>query len=233
MTIEIDCEQGSEAWFAARCGVITASNFEMATSVLKRASGDCKAGDPSGESEKYALTLAIERISGQPYGDTFQTFAMKRGSEQEMWARLAYERKFDVEVEESGITLTDDRLFGYSRDGSVGADGLIEIKCPHDPLKILSIFKTGDTSEYDHQMQGGLWITGRKWIDFVMYVPELKSVGNDLYVKRILRNEAFIEKLESDLWMFASRVKKAEMLLRAPITNQNTAPARQKEEATA
>jgi exodeoxyribonuclease (lambda-induced) len=214
----IECQQGTDEWLAARAGVITASTFADATSKLKRASGDKKPGDPTDTSEKLAIATAIERISGQPYGDTFQTFAMRRGQEQEAFARMRYEARHGVIVEESGLILTDDRLFGCSVDGLIDDHGGFECKTPLDPLKVVNIIKTGDISEYMHQIQGCMWITGRKWWDFVMAVPDLEALnnGNELYVQRVLRDDDFIEQMEQDLWQFAVRVKRYEELLRKP-----------------
>jgi exodeoxyribonuclease (lambda-induced) len=205
--IFINCEQGTPEWHQARAGVITASTFSDALSVLKRKSGDKEVGDFTDASDTLAINTAFERISGEPYGDTFQTYAMKRGSEQEAFARMRYEQTFSVIVEECGIVLTDDRLFGYSTDGFVGTDGMIEVKTPANSLKIMKMIESGDVEEYIHQMQGGLWITGRKYCDFIMYIPPLKGIGNDLYVKRIYRDENFIEDLEMGLLKFNGRVE--------------------------
>jgi hypothetical protein len=218
--IFVKCVQGTEEWFQARAGVITASTFSEALEKLKRASGDKKPGDPTSASDKLAIATAIERISGKPYGDTYQTYAMRRGSEQEAFCRMRYEARSVEFVDEAGVVLTDDRLFGYSTDGFVGDEGMLEIKVPLDPLKVLSIIETGDISEYMHQIQGGMWITGRKWCDFAMGVPDLAALGNgnELYVKRIPRDESFIETLEADLMAFAARVRRYEAILRAPFS---------------
>lgn len=215
--IFIECEQGSEAWHQARAGVITASTFSDALSVLIRKSGDKNPGDPTDKSDGLAYDTAFERISGEPYGDTFQTYAMRRGSEQEAFARMRYESLYNVMVDEAGIILTDDRLFGYSTDGFVGDKGMIEIKTPQNSNKILNIIRTGDVSEYMHQMQGGMWISGREWCDFICYIPPLKGVNNDLYVKRIFRDDDFIEEMEIGLLKFNRRVEDAVKLLRAPM----------------
>ncbi|MCZ3114852.1 YqaJ viral recombinase family protein, partial [Acinetobacter baumannii] len=90
---------------------------------------------------------------------------------------MAYEAATGLLAMESGVVLTDDRLFGYSTDGNVGADGLIEIKCLASAEAIVDMWRTRDMSEYMHQMQGGMWITGRKWCDFVMYCPQLAPIG--------------------------------------------------------
>lgn len=206
--------QGSPEWFQSRVGVITASRFADAVSTLKKASGTKKVGDPTAAAEKYAYDLAIERVSQKHYGDTFETFAMKRGTELESMARMLYESRTGTFVDEAGIVLTDDRLFGYSTDGSINDDGLIEIKCPIDSVKVFNILRTGDVSEYMHQMQGGMWITGRKWCDFVMHCPDLAAVNKDLYIKRIERDDDFIDKMVTDLMAFAAVVSDCETLLK-------------------
>jgi len=212
----IICDQGTEAWYQARAGVITASRFADAISILTRASGDKKAGDPTAAADKYAGDVAIERISGKPYGEPVNAWTLKRGHELEAMARPAYELRTGNIAEEAGIVLSDDGEFGYSTDGLVNptvhgsqivyCEGLIEIKCPVDSVKIRAMLETGDVSEYMHQMQGGMWITGAKWCDFIMYVPDLEAVGNDLFVKRVIRDEKFIEEMSAGLMKFRQRV---------------------------
>lgn len=223
--IFIDCEQGTPEWHQARAGVITASTFGDALSVLQKKSGDKVAGDPTDKSDGLAYDTAFERISGEPYGDTFQTYAMKRGSEQEAFARMRYESLYGVIVDETGIVLTDDRLFGYSTDGFVGEKGMIEVKTPQNSNKILQMIRTGDVSEYIHQIQGGMWISGREWCDFLMYIPPLKGVKNDLYVKRIKRDDNFIDDMVMGLLKFNKRVEDAVKLLSAPMFSLEAAAA--------
>lgn len=211
--ILVECRQGTAEWLAARAGATTASRFGDAISKLTRASGDKKAGDWSGVSDRYAADLAIERISGMPYGEPPKTWLLDRGHELEDRARIAYEVRTGYLCEETGVCLTDDRKFGYSTDG-MPEDGLIEIKCPIDSVKIANMLRTGDVSEYIHQMQGGMWITGRKWCDFIMYVPDLESVGKHLFVKRIHRDDAFIDAMVADLLAFDKRVQEFEALFR-------------------
>jgi len=40
-----------------------------------------------------------------------------------------------------------------------------------------------------------------------MYAPQLESVGKDLFIKRIERDEEFIATMEQQLWDFAKRVQ--------------------------
>lgn len=209
-------DQGSEAWLHARAGVITASRFSDARGKLAKASKNGQVGDPNGDAIKYAWTIAMERIAGKPLDDTFVTWQMKRGTELEPLARAAYEGRMEELVEESGIVFTDDRLFGYSTDGFIGADGMVEIKCPAACDKLGNIWMTpeGAEEEYIDQINGGLWITGRKWCDLIVYCPWLEPVGKDLFIKRIPRNDDAINELEVDLIAFSRLADKFENILR-------------------
>lgn len=211
----IECPQGTPEWHASRAGKITASCFAEAISVCMRKSGARDVGDPTAAAERYAADLAIERVSGMPHGEPPKAWVLERGHQMEAAARMHYEARTGSFVTEAGICVTDDDLFGYSTDGLVDDDGLIEIKSPIDSAKILHILATGDTSEYDHQMQGGMWITGRKWCDFIMYVPDLAAVGKDLYVQRVLRDDGFIDEMVERLAKFDALVAANVAILRA------------------
>lgn len=163
--------------------------------------------------------MAIERVSGQQAPQPYVTLDMRLGTEREPVARALYERKSGLWVSQSGLCLTEDRVFGYSTDGFVEEDGLIEIKCPSSPDTIVALWRTRDLGDYMHQIQGGLWLTGRKWCDFVMYSPALEPVGKDLLVVRVPRDEAFIETMESQLLEFKALCDENERALReAPKT---------------
>jgi len=203
----IECEQGSDEWLQARAGVITASRFRDAIDTLK-------GGGPSAKSISYAAQVAIERISRMPSDEGFTTWQMRRGTNLEPRARMEYEVQSGNLASESGIAITEDGLFGYSTDGLVGDDGLVEIKCPAAPEKILSMWATGDLSEYIHQIQGGMWITGRKWCDFIMYAPQLEPVGKQLYLLRVARDDDFIDTMVEKLLAFRARVDANEQILR-------------------
>jgi len=183
--------------------------------LVRRALLGEETSEPSDTARRYAADLAIERISAAPHGEPIKTWVLERGHEMETKARMIYEARTGAFVTEAGICVSDDGIFGYSTDGLVDDDGLIEIKAPIDSIKILDMLRTGDVSEYEHQMQGGMWITGRKYCDFIMYVPDLASVGKDLFVKRIERDDIFIDKLVQDLATFDGLVKEYEKGLRS------------------
>lgn len=187
---------------------------------VRRALAGERTEEFSDTAKRYAADLSIERVSRQPHGEPFKTWVLERGHTMEEAARRQYEARTGSFVTEAGICLTDDEIFGYSTDGLVDDDGLIEIKAPVDSIKIKAMWLSGDTSEYDHQMQGGMWVTGRKWCDFIMYVPDLAAVGKDLFVKRVYRDDAFVDAMVAQLIEFEKLVSENEALWRegAPVS---------------
>lgn len=206
--IIINCVQGSPEWHQARCGVTTASNFADACQKLKN-------GDYSAKAKQLAFKLAVERISGTLLQeDKFETWEMRRGREEEQNARYAHELKINMMIEQTGIVLTNDRLFGASVDGLIGSHGQSEYKCFVSPTSLMPILLDADISDCEYQIQGQLWVTGRKWCDFCLYCPALNVIGKELTVFRVERNEEFIEKMEQDLLKFNSLVSQYQAKLK-------------------
>lgn len=154
-------EQGSEQWLNARCGLLTASEMKLIlTPTLKTANND--------KTRAHAYELAAQRITRyvEPHyiGDD-----MLRGHEDEVRARLAYAEHYG-DVTECGF-ITDDRwgfTIGYSPDALVGDDGLIECKSRRQKFQVQTIIG-GLPDEHLLQLQTGLLVTGREWIDYVSY----------------------------------------------------------------
>ena len=199
-------EQGSPEWKQARAGKVTASRAKDARDKLK-------SGAASGKQIAYACQVALERVSGQPADATFENWQMREGRVQEPIARAAYERRTGNLVDEVGAFATDDDLFMYSPDGVIDDDGLLEVKSLFSPERIVNIVGNGDTSDFEDQCMFGLWLTGRQWIDLVIWTPAL----NHMVIKRITRDEDAIEALEADLMAFARLVTQYENTLRTAI----------------
>jgi hypothetical protein len=210
MKILTSFEQGSPEWKQARAGKVTASRAKDARDKLK-------SGAPSGKQIAYACQVALERVNGQPADMTFENWQMREGHVQEPIARAAYERLTGNLVDEVGAFATDDDLFLYSPDGLIDDDGLLEVKTLFSPERIMTIVGNGDTSDFEDQCMFGLWLTGRQWIDLVVWVPSLEHMA----VKRITRDEDRIEALESDLMAFARLVTQYETTLRAALAANN------------
>jgi hypothetical protein len=195
--------QGSEVWHKARAGVITASMFATCREKLK--SGPNK-GKPSAAAESYAFRLAVERISGLPLDEGFETWAMRRGHELEPEARTFHEGHAGVIVDIAGFVTTDCGLFGASADGLIGEDGGAEYKCLISPERIKNAILRNDLDEFIDQVQGGMWITGRAWWDFCIYCPALSGVNREFSRWRIRRDDDYIVALEKDLSEFNNLV---------------------------
>ncbi|MVW80208.1 recombinase [Bordetella sp. 02P26C-1] len=171
-------------------------------------------GDFSDEAKNYAFRLAVERIAGQPLDEGYQNWAMRRGHELEPEARMEHEQQTGLLVERAGFVLTDDRLFGASADGLIGEDGGSEYKCFLAPDKLRAFHIDNDPSEVMDQVQGCLWITGRKWWHLGLYCPALEPIGKQLWLRGFQRDDDYIEKMESDLMEFAALVQQYETILR-------------------
>ena len=203
-------EQGSPEWKQARAGKVTASRAKDARDRLK-------SGAASGKQIAYACQVALERVSHQPADATFENWQMREGHVQEPIARAAYERRTGNLVDEVGAFATDDDLFLYSPDGLIDGDGLLEVKTLFSPERIMTIVGNGDVSDFIDQCMFGLWLTGRQWIDLVVWVPALEHLS----VKRIARDDDYIEAMEADLIALAKLVTQYENTLRAAIQSTN------------
>lgn len=199
-------EQGSPEWKQARAGKVTASRAKDARDRLK-------SGAASGKQIAYACQVALERVSHQPADATFENWQMREGHVQEPIARAAYERRTGNLVDEVGAFATDDDLFLYSPDGLIDGDGLLEVKTLFSPERIMTIVGNGDVSDFIDQCMFGLWLTGRQWIDLVVWVPSLEH----LTIKRIDRDEDYIEAMETDLMAFSRLVTQYENTLRTAL----------------
>lgn len=198
--------QGTPEWLEARRGAITGSRFKDARDKLKN-------GSPSKACTLYAMDVARERCGGKAQ-DVYVNAAMRFGTEQEPLARVAYEAATGNLVEEAGFITTDDRLFGVSVDGLVDADGMVEIKTMVSSDTLFTAVVEQDHSAYIDQINGCLWLLGRKWCDLILWAPDLEGIGASLTIRRITRDDNAIEDLERDLMAFATQVRINESKLR-------------------
>lgn len=166
--------QGSEEWLEARRGILTASEMKLIITPanLKPASND--------KERAHVYELAAQRISGfvEPH---YISEDMMRGNDDEVYARALYADKY-APVTEMGFITNDKWGFkiGYSPDGLVGDDGLIECKSRRQKYQIETIVKQEVPAEYVIQLQTGLLVSERKWIDFISY-----SGGLPMFVQRV------------------------------------------------
>jgi len=131
-------------------------------------------------SRALAMTLAAERITGN-VEQVFPSRDMERGTLDEPYAREVYSEHYALATE-VGFMVRDDFGFkiGYSPDGLVGDDGLIEIKSRRQKTQLKTILEDTVPLENMAQIQCGLLVSGREWLDYVSYCG-----GMPLYVKRV------------------------------------------------
>lgn len=204
-----NAEQGSEAWLNARKGRITGSKFKDARDRLKN-------GTLSGKALLYARNVARERSGGKAE-DVFQNNAMRFGTEQEAFARMAYETTRCCMVQEVGFAATDCGMFGLSPDGLVDDDGVVEIKTIVGSDNLFTSVIEQDYSAYMDQCLGYLLFLDRQWVDLVLWTPDLEDIGLGLVIHRINRkdHESEIAALAEDLGKFSEIVLELESKLKA------------------
>lgn len=165
--------QGSDEWLAMRCGLLTASEMKhVITPTLKVANND--------KTRAHMWELLAQRVTGwvEPH---YVSDDMLRGRDDEIEARILYDKHFATVVETGFVT--NDRwgfTIGYSPDGCVGDDGLIEGKSRRAKFQVQTIASCEVPDDFWIQLQTGLLVTERKWIDFISY-----SGGLPLFVQRV------------------------------------------------
>ena len=182
-------QQRTDEWFATRAGKFTGSRFADLMAKTKTGCGASRAN--------LLATLAIERITGKCV-ETYTNAAMQRGTDLEDEALDAYAFHAGVLVERVGFIEHPTLPFvGISPDGLVGDDGMVEVKCPSAAAKHLNALLHGEhAKEYRWQLQGQLWVSGRKWVDAVSYDPRWPAAMQVAAV-RVERDEEAIAELEA------------------------------------
>lgn len=184
------------------------------TTIARALAGE-EVGEYSEAAKNYAFRLAVERIYGASTEEAFETWQMRRGKELEEPCRIRHERDIGTYVELATFIKTDDNKFGCSADALIDEDGGAEYKCFLAPDKLRPIIIDNDWGDITDQVQGSLWLTGRKWWDQCLYCPPLANAGKDFTRLRVARDEKYIEELEADMTVFEQLVTEWEARLRA------------------
>jgi hypothetical protein len=203
-----DIEQGSEEWHALRCGILTASEMKfIVTPTLKPASND--------KERAHLFELLGQRIT-QHTEPRYISDDMLRGHEDEIEARIRYAENF-APVTECGFVTNDDHGFviGYSPDGLVDYDGLIECKSRRQKYQVETILADRVPEEYMLQIQTGLLVTGREWLDFVSY-----CAGLPMFVKRVFPDARYQEAIIAAAIDFEHRLQIAQQKYAAWLDRQ-------------
>lgn len=244
MTLRIldNLEQGTEAWFDQRRGMVTASVVGSLLSVDKpgaiaydctkcpaKATNPCvglRDGKPlktlhperaavakdneataplvievanNETSRSLTKLLTAERLTGHTE-DTFTSDDMYRGREDEPVARDLYS-EHHAPATVVGFMIRDDWGFpiGYSPDGLVGDEGLIEIKSRRQKNHLATVLADKVPMDNMAQVQCALLVSGRAWIDYVSYCG-----GMPLWTKRVFPDQRWFDAIIQAVRTFES-----------------------------
>lgn len=238
-----DLEQGTEEWFAARRGMVTASVVGQLITVgtpdaltvycpvcpadagspclstarkaptpikVPHSERSIRAGSlppvytPADNDTSRGLTalLVAERLTG--FTDpTYLSNDMMRGIENEPRAIEVYSEHF-APVTTVGFMVEDHWGFkiGYSPDGLVGDDGLVEVKSRRQKNQLTTMLLGEIPAANMAQLQCGLLVSGRKWIDYISYCG-----GMPLWRKRVEPDEQWFAAIEAAVRKFEDTAK--------------------------
>jgi len=184
LKVYTELAQRSPEWYEARCGVLTASVVGkfITPKTVKVANNEPSRG--------VTRQLVAERITGHVV-ETFQSDAMFRGVMDEPLARDLYSKHYRPATE-VGFMVREihGHKLGFSPDGLVGDDGLIEVKSAEPKIHLARILDPAESVPAEHmaQMQTGLLVSGREWCDFISYCG-----GMPMLVRRVTVEQAWFD----------------------------------------
>ena len=185
--------QGTPEWFEAKNGKFSASKFWMLTKKGK--------GKPFGDTAiSYIFEVIAEINTNGLSREELYSKAIEWGKLYEPEAKRVYSEFKGVQIIDCGF-IEGTNNTGASPDGLIGEDGLIETKCPNSSthLRHLLLNSAADLLEYNekyyYQIMCQMWVTGRKWCDFVSYDPRATE-RTCLSILRIERDETIIEQMK-------------------------------------
>jgi hypothetical protein len=181
-------QRESTLWHSLRSERLTASNFGLVLSAVKRNSYP-----PS----LFKRLLGMYGNKGDRGGKEIPP-ALKHGVDNEHIAISMYESTTGNKVEKVGLILADISIIGCSPDGYVSDNVLLEVKCPYthrqstvikaatnDPHFCLhvsnSTLQMKKTHDYYAQVQGSLYITKRATCHFVVWLENDFVIVNVSY----------------------------------------------------
>lgn len=181
-------EQGSSEWHSLRAGIVTMSNAK-----LFEVNGKCEGGLGAG-AITYMHELIAETFTGEAEGFAGNAHT-ERGHADEVTAKELYTGGQGHECYDATIILNHG--CGYSPDWVVGEEGLLEVKSKLGKFQVPILLGKEVPAEHMPQLQGGLWVSEREWIDFISY-----SSGMRMFEKRVYRDEKYISNLAAKIKIF-------------------------------
>lgn len=226
-----DLEQGSPEWHAVRCGLLTASEMKLiiapppAVETRVKKDGEPykqREWEPAADNDKvraHLWELLAQRTTGY-VEPSFDGWNILRGREDEMIARDLYSKTY-APVKECGF-VTNDRwgfTLGYSPDGLVGADGLIECKSRIQKYQFETIATDEVPSEFMFQCQTALLVSERPWLDFNSFCG-----GVPMWTKRVYPDDAIQAGIITAATAFEERLEEKKLEFTEALKTARTVP---------
>ena len=192
--------QNTPEWFADRSGRATGSKANCVTAKVKSGEAATRAD--------YRVQLALERLLCKPCADEFSNDDTDRGHDREPFARMKYEIRTGITVEQCGFVYREDMMAGCSPDGLLEDDGrlgLWEGKCPRSKTHFKYLVENRIPPTYVNQVLHNTLVTGAEFVDFVSFDPDMPE-KLQLFVFRWERDEALIKEYEAELRQFLMEV---------------------------
>ena len=181
--------QNTLEWEEVRKGKITASTFgQLITPKLK-------ISDPI--TAKEAICQIIGNAICVRDSDDMETYSMARGSECEPRARELYQQVKLTEVKEVGFVESENGNVGFSPDGLIGDDGMIEIKtqCQKKHIYCKKFGFDQWLKKYKPQILLPMIVNDKLgWCDCISYNEDFAEVEDRIIIHRYYRDEEEIEK---------------------------------------
>ena len=194
-------EEFRKDWLLERIGKFTASEFYKLVTYPKKT-----------ELSTGAITYATEKVVDlltEFFDDDFISWDMQWGMDHELDAVAEFEKCTGLKITLTGKDQQFIQLgqnLGGTPDGLIGKNSGAEIKCPKSTthFKYLGITNQDELKNtcpnYYWQIQGLLYITGRKFWYFISYDPRYKNKNQQLHfiqIKPNLADQVFLyERLE-------------------------------------
>lgn len=194
-----DFEQNTPEWINARLGIPTASDFHKIITPF---------GKEGGQAEEYMNYLLAETLAGAPVEDYEGNRWMKRGKEREGEAAEYYEFEKECDTRQVGFVTDEAHTMGASPDRLVGEDGMVEVKCPAPGTQVKYLIIGSVPRLYWPQLQGQLYVTGRKWVDLVLYHQLLPKE-----IMRVKRDEPYLKEMERLITRFLTEYQARKVVL--------------------
>jgi putative phage-type endonuclease len=159
-----EANQGSDEWFKAKLGVISASN---ASKVVAKKDSETR--------NTYMMELIAQICTGDQ--EEINSKYLEWGNTYEAAARSSYEFSTGSEITEVPFVFKNETFReGCSPDGIVDGKKGVEIKCPYNAVHYIK-FLTEDKikPEYVWQYQFALRVMGAAEMDFCQYHPNMKK----------------------------------------------------------